>query len=354
MTNEAAQEVWQRRADQIEAAIIGESARWGDAREGEVVNVPPRDDDSLDDGRHLAQFDCERSRLPDSAKLFAGPFAICGRRPVSKSGRTVVQPAWRHRAERLQCQHHRAGWRGQVREVVFRESSAGNRARLYGFTLFSEVPPPPVIELTLQVNTATGAVSILNEQSVNFDMSYYEIRSDSATGALNRAGWLSLDDAEDSDPPGTGWDEAPNGGTNILSEVNLQAMTTFEPLDSVSLGTAFSVGGPQNLRFYYAGPEEMMLREGIISYVTTADLPGDFNGDNKVDAADYVVWRKTDGTQPGYDLWRTNFGRTSGSGASLMAGAAVPEHSTMLLGAFGAVLLITAVVREPWRSKNDS
>ncbi|HEY3395955.1 MAG TPA: chitobiase/beta-hexosaminidase C-terminal domain-containing protein, partial [Lacipirellulaceae bacterium] len=41
LTNERSQEVWQRRADQIEAAIIGESARWGDAREGEVVNIPP-------------------------------------------------------------------------------------------------------------------------------------------------------------------------------------------------------------------------------------------------------------------------------------------------------------------------
>src|SRR5690606_12635205 len=33
---------WQSRADQIEAAIIGESARWGDARTGELVNVPPQ------------------------------------------------------------------------------------------------------------------------------------------------------------------------------------------------------------------------------------------------------------------------------------------------------------------------
>ena len=32
---------WLARADQVEAAIIGESARWGDAREGEVINVPP-------------------------------------------------------------------------------------------------------------------------------------------------------------------------------------------------------------------------------------------------------------------------------------------------------------------------
>lgn len=41
LTVEAAQQRWQARADQIEAAIIAESARWGDAREGEVVNVPP-------------------------------------------------------------------------------------------------------------------------------------------------------------------------------------------------------------------------------------------------------------------------------------------------------------------------
>jgi hypothetical protein len=32
---------WQARADQVEAAIIAESARWGDARQGEVINVPP-------------------------------------------------------------------------------------------------------------------------------------------------------------------------------------------------------------------------------------------------------------------------------------------------------------------------
>jgi hypothetical protein len=240
---------------------------------------------------------------------------------------------------------------GQVREVIFRESSAGNRARLNGFTLFSEVPPPPIIELTLQVNTSTGAVSILNEQSVNFDMSYYEIRS--PAGALNLAGWTSLDDAETGDPLGDGWDEATNSSANILSEVNLQSMATFEPQDFLSLGNAFSVGGAQNLRFYYAGPEATMLREGLVSYVTTPGIPGDFNEDGKVDAADYVVWRKTDGTPTGYNLWRTNFGRTSGSGSSLTAGAAVPEPSTMLLGAFGLLLWVTAVVRDARHSKNN-
>jgi hypothetical protein len=63
-------------------------------------------------------------------------------------------------------------------------------------------------------------------------------------------------------------------------------------------------------------------------------LPGDFNGDGKVDAADYVVWRKTDGSQAGYDDWRTNFGRTSGSGAEQSAGA-VPEAASLALLAIG-------------------
>ena len=41
-------------------------------------------------------------------------------------------------------------------------------------------------------------------------------------------------------------------------------------------------------------------------------LAGDFNGDNVVDAADYVVWRNSGGSQSAYDLWRANFGQTGG------------------------------------------
>jgi hypothetical protein len=64
-------------------------------------------------------------------------------------------------------------------------------------------------------------------------------------------------------------------------------------------------------------------------------LAGDFNDDGKVDAADYVVWRKNEGTQEEYNTWRTNFGRTAGGGdgsaASLAAQASVPEPSSILL-----------------------
>jgi hypothetical protein len=56
--------------------------------------------------------------------------------------------------------------------------------------------------------------------------------------------------------------------------------------------------------------------------VVEATLPGDFNRDGRVDAADYVVWRNGLGstyTQTHYNVWRANFGRSAGSGSSISA-----------------------------------
>jgi hypothetical protein len=74
---------------------------------------------------------------------------------------------------------------------------------------------------------------------------------------------------------------------------------------------------------------------------SNAGLSGDYNNDGKVNAADYVLWRKSPGTfggdPAGYNTWRANFGNGSpGSGASL-GSSAVPEPSTvwmLLMGAF--------------------
>jgi hypothetical protein len=89
--------------------------------------------------------------------------------------------------------------------------------------------------------------------------------------------------------------------------------------------------------------------------VTAAGLPGDYNSDGKVDAADYVVWRKNETannplpndngltTQAArFDLWRGNFGNMSGSGSG--AGStnnnSVPEPGSLALlaCALGAAL----------------
>ena len=70
--------------------------------------------------------------------------------------------------------------------------------------------------------------------------------------------------------------------------------------------------------------------------VVAPGLPGDYNQDGAVDAADYIVWRKNDGTSEGYNTWRANFGQPSGSGSGASANAAVPEPATLVLLMFAA------------------
>jgi hypothetical protein len=94
----------------------------------------------------------------------------------------------------------------------------------------------------------------------------------------------------------------------------------------------------------------MELRLDDLTYTgvgASADLPGDFNGNNVVDAADYTVWRDNLGASDesslngngdglggvdalDYAYWKSNFGN-SGSGAGTFAGGAVPEPATWLL-----------------------
>ncbi|MEX2307131.1 MAG: lamin tail domain-containing protein [Pirellulales bacterium] len=72
-----------------------------------------------------------------------------------------------------------------------------------------------------------------------------------------------------------------------------------------------------------------------------AALVGDYNGDGKVDAADYVVWRKNPGAfggAQGYTDWRANFGAMAGSGSGSGAGA-VPEPGSIVLLLIGLVAL---------------
>jgi hypothetical protein len=83
-----------------------------------------------------------------------------------------------------------------------------------------------------------------------------------------------------------------------------------------------------------------------VRLVVISALLGDYNLDGAVDAADYVVWRKNEGTtnmlpndnglggtigQAHYDLWRAHFGQTGGSGAGANANAAVPEPATLIM-----------------------
>ena len=91
--------------------------------------------------------------------------------------------------------------------------------------------------------------------------------------------------------------------------------------------------------------------------VLSVGLPGDFNFNGVVDAADYVVWRKglgTTYTQNDYNVWRAHFGQTAGSGAGALANAAVPEPSVLMQIILVSVVLSLCRRRGALVSSNNS
>jgi hypothetical protein len=96
---------------------------------------------------------------------------------------------------------------------------------------------------------------------------------------------------------------------------------------------------------------------GIYRYVSAQNtpfvdtLPGDFNTDGVVDAADYVAWRNGAANPTDYETWRANFGAgASASAAGLGASAnvaSVPEPASWVAGliALGACLVHSRTCR---------
>jgi hypothetical protein len=88
---------------------------------------------------------------------------------------------------------------------------------------------------------------------------------------------------------------------------------------------AFAVSSP------YAWNLSNLYTTGEVTLTSLSATPGDFNNNGIVDATDYIVWRKTDGTPAGYNAWRAHFGQTAGSGSGASANSAVPEPTSLML-----------------------
>jgi hypothetical protein len=124
-------------------------------------------------------------------------------------------------------------------------------------------------------------------------------------------------------------------GTNTL----LWATNTGGQIVSITdtgPGSVFSVRAvaPANTTF-----------RGLVFVPGPVGVVGDYNANGIVDAADYVLWRKTPssfgGDPAGYTTWRSRFGSTSGSGADLGSAAAVPEPTGIFLLAIGIAAAAT-------------
>jgi Glucose / Sorbosone dehydrogenase len=109
--------------------------------------------------------------------------------------------------------------------------------------------------------------------------------------------------------------------------------------------------------------------DGMIRAVVGAAsaVPGDYNRDGNVDAADYVVWRKSMGQQVAafggadgsgngiidpadYDFWRARFGNTLGSGVADPAAVPEPGATWLILIASAARVFFSSRTGPPRRS----
>ncbi len=164
--------------------------------------------------------------------------------------------------------------------------------------------------------------------------------------------------------PGTAFDTLHVGGAAVLSgTLNVSLLSGFAP----SAGNTFEIitaGGGISGEFASAVLPALTGLMWQLDYQPNAlalvvAIPGDYNHNGAVDAADYVVWRKTLGqTGPGlaadgngngngqidsgdFDIWRAHFGQTAGSGAGTSANAAVPEPTTLIMVLLGALVMCT-------------
>ncbi|QDU54835.1 dockerin type I repeat-containing protein [Aeoliella mucimassa] len=120
-------------------------------------------------------------------------------------------------------------------------------------------------------------------------------------------------------------------------------------------------------------PPEGELGQFIAANMVAANLEaparthGDFNGDGKVDLADYTVWRDSLGSEleyeadanddgmidsDDYSVWRTNYGRGIADNAAAVN--AVPEPSALAMVLLGGAALLTLRHRTKRRSNSPT
>jgi hypothetical protein len=202
------------------------------------------------------------------------------------------------------------------------------------------------ISMNLEFYAATGDAARLQEAQriANRSLTRYFNRT---TGAINDEGFWAFELVDALD------DLHRVDGNPIWLERTADALQWLHSNrrdPNGHYGRLWGRGGLQNtaLSEWHLNDQASVARSYLhtgLTMLAMAPIPGDFNEDGIVDAADYVEWRSQLGTtytQADYEVWRAHFGQTAGNAAALPSGealaAAVPEPST------ASILLLAAVV----------
>lgn len=185
------------------------------------------------------------------------------------------------------------------------------------------------------------------------------------------------------------WRNAANGNSNYVQITGQTAPkwvkltrngNSFTAYYATTTGTPtaanwIQIGGPQTIAMNSAAKVGLAVTShnngtlctSIFSNVSVTPTLPDYNGNGSVDAADYVVWRKTLGSttnlqangddtgpsagiidQADYAIWRTNFGNTaaaagSGSAQSAVNANALPVVTTATTAALSSAAIDAAM-----------
>ncbi len=108
---------------------------------------------------------------------------------------------------------------------------------------------------------------------------------------------------------------------------------------------------PDGQSLVYRADQDIDEQFELYSVSFADEVPGDFNHDGVVNAADYTVWRNGLGTTysaEDYNLWKANFG-ASGSVVAATSQSAVPEPASCLV-VFATTVGVAAFARRGGRN----
>lgn len=257
-------------------------------------------------------------------------------KPLADGTSSAVGAAYTTSAATIDAAMATVGFGNAFQDVVFQYNAIGSLAAEFGNVVYTGAER--FNDLVLDVNPATGSVSLTNESSLAVSIDAYTITS--VEGMLS-VGWNGLRDTESEWVGGNpGSSDTPSG----LAEF------TASEVFSIAAGASFDLGNAFNPAFNPATnpavePEDLDLvfeflivgedpfETGAVRYELSAG-DADADGDGDVDGADFLALQRTNPSL--IPDWESAYG-----GGPLSGVAAVPEPTSvgLLLLGIGSLIL---------------